>query len=78
MKPGGVFLINCQWSKEELSQHKPAEAKRYIAKNNIQLYTINAIDLALQIGMGKRTNTILPVRILYAGKSHAAGKRSAT
>ena len=37
----------------------PAEAKRYIAKNNIQLYTINAIDKAIEIGMGKRTNTIL-------------------
>ena len=36
-----------------------ADAKRYIAKNNIQLYTINAIDLAIEIGMGKRTNTIL-------------------
>ena len=34
-------------------------SKRYIAKNNIQLYTINAIDLAIKIGMGKRTNTIL-------------------
>mgnify|MGYP002872345132 FL=1 len=37
----------------------PAEAKQYIAKNNIQLYTINAIDKAIEIGMGKRTNTIL-------------------
>ena len=37
----------------------PAEAKRYIAKNNIQLYTINAIDKAIEIGLGKRTNTIL-------------------
>ena len=36
-----------------------AEAKRYIAANDIQLYTINAIDLAVEIGMGKRTNTIL-------------------
>ena len=59
VKPGGVFMINCQWNDEELSEHMPAEAKRYIAKNNIQLYTINAIDLALQVGMGKRTNTIL-------------------
>ena len=59
VKPGGVFMINCQWSAEELEKHLPAEAKRYIAKNNIQLYTINAIDLAMQIGMGKRTNTIL-------------------
>ena len=59
VKPGGVFMINCQWTPEELSEHMPAEAKRYIAKNNVQLYTINAIDLAIEIGMGKRTNTIL-------------------
>jgi len=59
VKPGGVFLINCQWDKDELNQHMPAEAKRYIAKNNIQLYTINAIDKAIEIGLGKRTNTIL-------------------
>ena len=59
VKPGGVFMINCQWSAEELNEHMPAEAKRYIAKNNIQLYTINAIDKAIEIGLGKRTNTIL-------------------
>ncbi len=59
VKPGGVFLINCQWSPEELSQHMPAEAKRYIANNNVQLYTVNAIDLAAEIGLGKRTNTVL-------------------
>ena len=59
VKPGGIFMINCQWSDEELNQHMPAEAKQYIAKNNIRLYTINAIDKAIEIGMGKRTNTIL-------------------
>ena len=59
VKPGGVFMINCQWTPEELNQHLKADAKQYIAKNNIQLYTINAIDLALEIGMGKRNNTIL-------------------
>ncbi len=59
VKPGGVFLINCQWTPEELSQHMPAEAKRYIANNNVQLYTVNAIDLAAEIGLGKRTNTVL-------------------
>ena len=59
VKPGGVFLINCQWSDEELAEHLDAASKRYIAKNNIQVYTINAIDLAKEIGMGKRTNTIL-------------------
>ena len=59
VKPGGIFLINCQWTDEELNEHMPAEAKQYIAKNNIRLYTINAIDKAIEIGMGKRTNTIL-------------------
>ena len=59
VKPGGVFMINCQWNDEELGHHLNAEAKKYIADNNIQLYTINAIDKAIEIGMGKRTNTIL-------------------
>ncbi len=59
VKPGGTFMINCQWTDEELDKHMPAAAKKYIAENNIQLYTINAIDKAIEIGMGKRTNTIL-------------------
>ena len=59
VKPGGVFMINCQWSDEELESKLNADAKKYIADNNIQLYTINAIDKAIEIGMGKRTNTIL-------------------
>ncbi len=59
VKPGGVFLINCQWSAKELEHHLSDEAKLYIAKNKIQLYIVNAIDLAAKIGMGKRTNTIL-------------------
>ena len=59
VKPGGTFMINCQWTPEELAHHLSADAKRYIAKNDVQLYTINAIDLAIEIGMGKRTNTIL-------------------
>ena len=59
VKPGGTFLINCQWSPDELGDFLSADAKRYIAKNDIQLYTVNAIDLAVEIGMGKRTNTIL-------------------
>ncbi|MBP2033236.1 pyruvate-ferredoxin/flavodoxin oxidoreductase [Clostridium algifaecis] len=59
VKPGGTFMINCQWSDEELDSKLTADAKKYIADNNIQLYTINAIDKAIEIGMGKRTNTIL-------------------
>ncbi|MGM9615407.1 MAG: pyruvate:ferredoxin (flavodoxin) oxidoreductase [Oscillospiraceae bacterium] len=59
VKPGGVFLINCQWKPEELEKHIDGASRRYIAQNNIQLYIIDAIDLAIEIGMGKRTNTIL-------------------
>ncbi len=59
VKPGGVFLINCQWDAAELAEKMNAETKQYIARNNIQLYTVNAIDLAAQIGLGKRTNTVL-------------------
>ncbi len=59
VKPGGTFLLNCQWSDEELDRHLSAETKRYIAQNNIKFYTVNAIDKAKEIGMGKRTNTIL-------------------
>ena len=59
VKPGGVFMINCQWDFDELNHHMDAASKRYIARNNIQLYTIDAIDLAIEIGMGKRNNTIL-------------------
>ena len=59
VKPGGVFLINCQWGADEIGNYLNAETKRYIAKNNIQLYLVNAIDLAAKIGLGKRTNTVL-------------------
>ena len=59
VKPGGVYMINCQWDFDELNHHMDAASKRYIAQNNIQLYTIDAIDLAIEIGMGKRNNTIL-------------------
>ena len=59
VKPGGVYMINCQWDFDELNHHMDAASKRYIAQNNIQLYTIDAIDLAIEIGLGKRNNTIL-------------------
>ena len=59
VKPGGTFLLNCQWNMEELEHHLPNKMKAYIAKNNIHFYTVNAIDKAREIGMGKRTNTIL-------------------
>ena len=45
------MCIRDRWNDEELGQHLNAEAKKYIADNNIQLYTINAIDKAIEIGM---------------------------
>ena len=59
VKPGGTFLLNCQWKPEEIAEYLPNKVKAFIAKNNINFYTVNAIDLAREIGMGKRTNTIL-------------------
>ena len=59
VKPGGKFLLNCQWKPEELDAILPGAVKSYIANNNIEFYTVNAIDKAVEIGMGKRTNTIL-------------------
>ncbi len=58
-KPGGKYLVNTQWSAEELAEHLSGDDKRYIAENNIEVYIVNAIDKAREIGMGKRTNTIL-------------------
>ena len=68
VKPGGTFLINCQWDIAELEHHLSAEAKRYIADNDISLYLVNAIDKAKEIGMGKRTNTILQASFFALAK----------
>jgi len=59
VKPGGTFLLNCQWTADELDAVLPATTKKYIADNDVKFYIINAIDKAVEIGMGKRTNTIL-------------------
>ena len=59
VKPGGTFLLNCQWTAEELDSKLPNEVKKYIAENDVKFYIVNAIDKAIEIGMGKRTNTIL-------------------
>jgi len=59
IKPGGTFLLNCQWNMEELEKHLPGQVKRYIAKNNIKFYTINGVDIGKKIGLGNRINTVL-------------------
>ena len=58
LKPNGTFLLNTQWTPEELNELLPAAMKRYIAKNNIKFYTIDAVAKAKEIGLGGRINTI--------------------
>lgn len=59
VKPGGTFLLNCQWSPQELDEKLPAKTKRYIGENNIRFYTINAVKIGKEIGLGNRTNAVL-------------------
>lgn len=59
LKKGGVFLLNCGWSEDELSHHLPAKMKKYIAENDIKFYTIDATSIAKELGLGGRVNTIL-------------------
>jgi pyruvate-ferredoxin/flavodoxin oxidoreductase len=59
LKKGGTFVLNCIWDKEALNAELPANMKRYIAENSINLYTINATDLAEEIGLGGRINMIM-------------------
>ena len=57
--PGGTFLLNCSWDMAGLEEHLPGQAKRYIAENNIQFYTIDGIKIGKEIGLGGRINTVL-------------------
>ncbi len=59
LKEGGTFLLNCSWDLAGLEEHLPGQAKRYIAKNNIKVYTIDGIAIGKEIGLGGRINTIL-------------------
>ena len=59
IKKGGSFLLNCGWDMEEIEKRFPAEMKRYIAENDINLYTIDGISIGKEIGLGNRINTIL-------------------
>ncbi|MEW9925871.1 pyruvate:ferredoxin (flavodoxin) oxidoreductase [Clostridium butyricum] len=59
LKKNGKFLLNTVWTEEELNKRLPASLKRYIAENNIDFYTINAIKIAQDIGLGGRINMIM-------------------
>ena len=59
LKDGGTFLLNCSWNAEELEEHLPGQVKAYIAKHNINFYTIDGIKIGKEIGLGTRINTVL-------------------
>ncbi len=59
LKKGGTFVLTCPWSKEDLEEKIPASIKTYIAKNNIEFYTIDAMAIANEMGLGNRINMIM-------------------
>jgi pyruvate-ferredoxin/flavodoxin oxidoreductase len=59
LKKGGIFLLNCQWKDSELDERLPAYLKKYLAENDIDFYTIDATDIAEDIGLGNRINMIM-------------------
>lgn len=59
LKKGGTFLLNANWKPEEVGEHLPASYKRFLAKNDIKFYIIDAVEIAREIGLGNRTNTVM-------------------
>jgi pyruvate-ferredoxin/flavodoxin oxidoreductase len=59
LKKNGTFLLNTIWNAEEVKKHLPTKIKKYLAANNIKFYIIDATNIAEEIGLGNRTNTIL-------------------
>lgn len=59
LKKNGTFLLNTVWNAEEVKKNLPNKVKKYFAQNNITLYIIDATTIAMEIGLGNRTNTIL-------------------
>lgn len=68
LKPNGTFLMACGWTPEEIEKHLPGDTKRYIADNNISFYTIDAVKIAKEIGLGNRLNTILQAAFFNLAK----------
>ena len=59
IKPHGTFLLNTSWTGAELEEHLPNRVKRQIAEREINFYTIDATAIAMELGLGNRTNTVL-------------------
>lgn len=59
LKPGGIFVLNCDYPKDTISNYLPIQLKRYLAKNNIRFYVIDALKIASDIGLGNRINMVM-------------------
>ena len=59
LKKNGTFLLNTIWTPEEVAEHLPASYKRFLAENNIKFYTLNAVKIAQEVGLGGRINMIM-------------------
>ena len=59
IKEGGVFLLNCMWKDGDLEKHLPASLRRTIARKKIRFYTLNAVDIAMNLGLGGRINMLM-------------------
>ena len=65
LKKGGTFLLNTTWSQEQILKILPKKMKRYLAENEIRFYTINAMQLAMEVGLGGRINTAMETAFFY-------------
>ena len=59
LKKGGTFLLNCEWDVDELEKTLPGEMKKMLAEKEAKFYTIDAVAIAKELGLGNRTNTVL-------------------
>ena len=65
LKQGGIFLLNCTWSFDELNEKLPANVRKILAQKNAQLYLINASEIASRLGLGSHTNTVLQAAFFH-------------
>ena len=66
LKDGGIFLLNCSHSGAELEEWLPADVKRILAQKHARFYVIDATAVALRLGLGSHTNTVLQAAFFAA------------
>ena len=68
LKPHGSFLLNCEWSEDELEQKMPGDILKYIAENDIKFYIIDANKESQSLGLGNRSNMVLQAAFFKLAK----------